>query len=46
MALDFEQEGCLSFGCVFFPSAADATRRKADTTLDTHHLLVGISFRF
>lgn len=46
VALEYEQEGCLTFACALFPFATEVTRRQAETTLDTHHLLLGISFRF
>ena len=48
---EFEQRGCLTFGCalinVIAPAAGvtEATRRKADATVDSHHFLLGISFR-
>lgn len=44
--LEFEEEGCLTFACAFVPFAAEATKRTAETTLDTHHFLIGVSFRF
>ncbi len=44
--LDFEQGGCLTFACALTPFASDATRRTAEATLNTHHFLMGVSFRF
>lgn len=44
--LEFEEEGCLTFACAFVPLATEATKRTAETTLDTHHFLIGVSFRF
>lgn len=48
VTLEVEEKGCLTFDCaVFFPFAGgEDTRRTAEVTLDTHHFLMGLSYRF
>jgi opacity protein-like surface antigen len=49
--VDFEQQGCATFGCALFnvilpvPGASEGTRRTAEAGVSSHHLLIGISFR-